>query len=159
MVIANGGRNDLSTRSLRPQGQQRERGHPAGDLQITALRGHMLRITPSTSYDFACGVNANSGLHRGGGRNMSCMGNRLSIGALMVVLLGLPGLAVEAHEQPASIELDIQATTVADALKTVAESFDLQIAFLPEDVEGFRSPRLAGRFTAEAAFARLVMRW
>jgi iron complex outermembrane receptor protein len=84
------------------------------------------------------------------------MGDRLLIVVLTVVLAGLPGLAAEAQEQPASIELDIQATTVADALKTVAESFDLQIAFLPEDVEDLRSPRLAGRFTAEAAFTRLI---
>jgi iron complex outermembrane receptor protein len=74
---------------------------------------------------------------------------------LAIALLGLSGLAVEA-QQSESIELNIESTSLAEALKAVAEQFDLQIAFLPEDVDGLESPRLVGRFTADEALTRLV---
>jgi iron complex outermembrane recepter protein len=55
-----------------------------------------------------------------------------------------------------AVVLDISAQPLADSLTSVALSFDLQIAFFPEVVEGIEAPAVVGSFTADQAFSRLL---
>lgn len=53
-------------------------------------------------------------------------------------------------------EVDIKAQPLAEALTYVAEVFDLEIAFFPEDVQDIEAPALSGRYTADEVFTRLL---
>jgi hypothetical protein len=70
-------------------------------------------------------------------------------------LLGLmlPGVS---HAGARMKEVTLKAQPLEDSLKSVAEIFGLQIAFLPEDVRGIQAPSLSGELTADQAFMLLL---
>lgn len=70
--------------------------------------------------------------------------------ALTVMLSGA-GLAADGLA-----DVDIEVQPLAEALKYVAEVFDLEIAFFPEDVQDVEAPSLSGRYTADEVFTRLL---
>lgn len=73
--------------------------------------------------------------------------------AMLIALIVLSaGLAAAAPR----VVLSIEAQPLAGALKSVAEIFDLQILFFPEDVSGIQAPALDGEYTADEAFTLLL---
>jgi len=81
------------------------------------------------------------------------IGNRFMVTLALTLLLTMAG-ADQATAR--AVELDIEAQPLAESLKSVAEVFDLQIAFFPEDAEDMQAPALAGRYTADEAFRTLL---
>lgn len=80
-------------------------------------------------------------------------------GTRFVVTLGLALLLSVAGAGQATtraVQLDLEARPLAETLTLVAEAFELQIAFFPEDTQGIQAPALSGRFTADQAFTRLL---
>jgi outer membrane receptor protein involved in Fe transport len=73
--------------------------------------------------------------------------------AAALILMISPVICQAALE---TVVVEIESQPLADLLKTVAELFDLQILFFPEDVEGIQAPALRGEYTANQAFTILL---
>lgn len=74
--------------------------------------------------------------------------------AVVAALILISPVTGQAALETVVVEIDSQ--PLADSLKTVAELFDLQILFFPEDVEGIQAPPLHGKYTADQAFTILL---
>jgi outer membrane receptor protein involved in Fe transport len=86
------------------------------------------------------------------------MGGRMRAGCrglVLVALIALGAGAAEAATRTATVR--VKAQPLADSLKQVAAIFGLQILFFPEDVEGIQAPALNGSYTADQAFASLLV--
>ena len=77
--------------------------------------------------------------------------------AVVFLLVALPLVPVPINADPArKLELDISVRPLADALKVVADAFDLKIAFFSDDTTGLEAPPLTGSFSAPQAFDALL---
>ena len=81
-------------------------------------------------------------------------GTDLAAFSLLVVLLLAP-IPINA-DPPRKLELDISVQPLANALKVVADRFDLKIAFFSDDTKGLEAPPLTGNFSAPQAFDALL---
>ncbi len=81
-------------------------------------------------------------------------GTDLMVVSLLVALLLVPG-SITANS-PQKLDLDTSVQPLADALKVVADSFDLKIAFFSDDTKGLQAPPLTGNFSASQAFDALL---
>jgi hypothetical protein len=76
--------------------------------------------------------------------------------SLMMMLMLTWALSGAAQATDRAAYVDLEAQPLADALKHVAEVFDLEIAFFPEDVRDIEAPPLVGRYTADEALSQLL---
>jgi len=81
------------------------------------------------------------------------IGNRFMVTLALTLLLSFAAAGQAAAK---AVELDIEVQPLAESLKSVAEVFNLQIAFFPEDTEDIQAPALAGYYTADTAFTKLL---
>ena len=73
---------------------------------------------------------------------------------VLIALLAAPIPAEAAESQ--TWELNTSAQPLSDALKAVADRFELEIAFFSNDTEGLDAPPLTGIFSAAQAFDALL---
>jgi iron complex outermembrane receptor protein len=81
---------------------------------------------------------------------------RFLVCAAALALAPLPGVTA-LSAQPGTLEIDLPAQPLGQSLNTLAQQAGVQIAAPGELVAGKQAPALKGRFTPQAALARLLV--